>query len=98
MAIGGRKFVTFFRMLGFVGIEINGINALREAERRSNDYALVCLERESIAGLEDEANELMMRSPNPVILVDSPFEVKEKPEEVRSEMLKVMRSGLIGGS
>ncbi len=98
LAIGGGRFVTFFRMLGFVGMELNGTNALYEAERRSNDYALICVERESIVGLEDKVNELMMKSPNPVLLVDSPFEVKETPEGVRSEMLKAMRSGLVGGS
>jgi vacuolar-type H+-ATPase subunit F/Vma7 len=98
LAIGGKRFVTFFRLMGFVGVELNGTSALYEAEKRSREYALICLDRESLAGLEGEVSDLMMRSPNPVLLVDPPFEVKETPEGVRSEIMMAMRSGLVGGS
>ncbi|MEM0122879.1 MAG: hypothetical protein QXH39_00070 [Conexivisphaerales archaeon] len=95
LAIGGKRFVTFFRFMGFIGVELNGANALYEAEKRSMDYALICLDRESLAGFESEARELMMRSPNPILLVDPPFDVKETPEGVRSEIMRAMRSGLV---
>jgi vacuolar-type H+-ATPase subunit F/Vma7 len=98
LAIGGSRFVTFFRLMGFVGEELSGASALHEAEKRSKDYAIICLDRNAMAGLEDEVNALMMRSPNPILMVDPPFEVKERPEGVKSEILNVMRSGLVGGS
>ncbi len=92
MAIGSKRFTTFFRLLGFVGQEVESREQLiKKLEEVHNRYAIVVVDRSIAFGLERYIDELSMEWEAPIMLLDPPYEVKETAEAVEREITRAMK-------
>jgi len=92
LAIGSERFVTFFRLLGFVGIENEDKNeVLNQIRSKISSYGLIVIDRSVINGIEKEIDELSMKVEPPILVLDPPYRVFETAASVESEVKKVMK-------
>ncbi len=92
MAIGSERFVTFFRLLGFIGFESEDKNeVLNQIKSKVSSYGLIVIDRSVVKGIEKEIDELSMKVEPPILVLDPPYRVFETATSVESEVKRVMK-------
>ena len=92
LAIGSERFVTFFRLLGFVGVESEDKNEVfNQVKTGASSYGLIVIDRSVVKGIENEINELSMGVEPPLLVLDPPYKVYETAASVESEVKRVMK-------
>ena len=92
MAIGSERFITFFRLLGFVGLESEDKNeVLNQIKSKISSYGLIVIDRSIVKGIEKEIDELSMKVEPPILVLDPPYRVFETATGVESEVKRVMK-------
>ncbi|MFP3130002.1 MAG: V-type ATP synthase subunit F [Nitrososphaeria archaeon] len=92
LAIGSERFITFFRLLGFVGLESEDKNeVLNQIKSKISSYGLIVIDRSVVKGIEKEIDELSMKVEPPILVLDPPYRVFETATSVESEVKRVMK-------
>ncbi len=92
LAIGSEKFVTFFRLLGFIGYESEDKNDVyNQIKANATRYGLIVVDRSVVKGIESEINELSMNVEPPILVLDPPYNVYETASGVENEVKRVMK-------
>lgn len=92
LAIGSKRFITFFKLFGFMGLLAEDKNSVISALKGlSGSYGLIVIDRSVIKGSESEIDEISMNIEPPVLALDPPYEVYETAEAVEKEIRRVMK-------